>query len=111
MAELDDYRMEDALERYLQNNADTMSYDIGAWIGYILQTTLTAMDHRFGYTHNDALIIGETILEQILQDRSAVPASDMYELPIEMIDFDALHAGISSICGAYNNARKEKGTR
>lgn len=108
MAELDDYRMEDALERYLRNNADEMSYDIGAWIGYVLQTTLTAMDHRFGYTHNDALIIGETILEQILQDRTAVPTSGMYELPIEMIDFDALHAGISAVCLAYRNARADK---
>ena len=108
MAEPDDYKMEDARERYLRNNADTMSYDIGACIGYVLQATLTAMDHRFGYTHNDALIIGETILEQILQDRTAVPAFNMDELPIEMIDFDALHAGISAVCLAYRNARADK---
>ena len=108
MAEPDDYKMEDALERYLQNNADTMSYDIGVKIGYALQSALTAMDRWFGYTHDDALIIGETMLEQILQNRNAVPASDMYELPIEMIDFDALHAGISAVCLAYRNARADK---
>lgn len=99
MSELDDYKIEAARERYLQQNADDLSFDFGTRIGYVLQATLTAMDQVVGYTPDNALMLGEVLIEQIIHDQD--------DVPIDMIDWDALHAGVGRSCLAYRRAYQD----